>query len=302
MKREDCRCFYQGGFTTSLLAALLVLNASGSQVMADTAGDNSESTVFRPADMVVTATRIEQSSMDVPFFTSAITRDEIEEMGARKLSEALRSVPGLQIGVQGNAYPHIEVRGFRDTKDLAVLIDGVPFRQINGSADLTMVPLDIVERIEFVKGPGSSIWGRGAVAGTLNIITRPAETSRKQAVLQVGGGSWNTFDGSAKGFLPYAKGYVMLNAGGSATDGFQDRTDRDAANAMFSLNHSLSDMVSIGVQGLYSKVDANRGSTVPLINGEPAYDVEPSDNYGIDGAVYEGEYLGLSVVPELELS
>lgn len=186
-------------------------------------------------------------------------------------------------------------------KDLAVLIDGVPFRQLNGSADLTMIPLSIVERIEFVKGPGSSIWGRGAVAGTLNIMTTPADTSRKQAQFQAGGGNWNTFEGGAKGLLPYEKGYAMLNLGGSTTDGFQDWTDRDAANAMFSLDHQFSGLFSLGAQGLYSKVDASRGSTIPLINGEPAYGVESSDNYGIDGATYEGEYQGLSVVPTLEL-
>jgi len=121
-------------------------------------------------EVVVTATKVEQNTMDVPFFASVVTREEFEKMGATTIEEALRSVPGLQIGTQGNAFPHIEVRGFRDTKDLAVLIDGVPFRQLNGSADLTMIPLSIVERIEFVKGPSSSIWGRGAVAGILNII------------------------------------------------------------------------------------------------------------------------------------
>lgn len=172
-------------------------------------------------EMVVTATKIEQGIMDVPFFVSEVTRADFEKMGATTLEEALRSVPGLQIGTQGNAYPHIETRGFRDTKDLSVLIDGVPFIQLNGSADLIMIPLSIVERIEFVKGHSSSIWGRGAVAGVLNIITRPADVSNFQTKVQGGVGSFNTFRSNARLMAPYSDGcYGMLNVGVSTTDGF----------------------------------------------------------------------------------
>lgn len=285
-----------------MLALLLIYPLAGAPAAAQTEESAQDNNAVRLDEMVVSATKIEQDTMDVPFFVSTVTRKDFEKMGARTLVEALRSIPGLQIGTQGNAYPHIEVRGFRDTKDLAVLIDGVPFRQINGSADLTMIPLSIVERIEFVKGPGSSIWGRGAVAGTLNIITKPADTSRMQAKVQAGGGSWNTFEAGVRGVLPYEKGYAMLNLGASTSDGFQDETGRDASNALFSLNHRFGGMFSLDVQGLFSKVDANRGSTVPLINGEPAYGVESSDNFGVEGAKYQGEYKGLTVSPQLELA
>ena len=230
--------------------------------MAKTSGEEGKKEAVKSSEMVVTATKIEQSPMDVPFFTSVVTRDDFEKMGAKNLIEALRSIPGLQIGVQGNAYPHIEVRGFRDTKDLAVLIDGVPFRQVNGSADLTMIPLGIVERIEFVKGPGSSIWGRGAVAGTLNIITVPEDTSRMQAKVQAGGGSWNTFQGDAKGLLPYKQGYVLFEPG----DLHHGRLSGTAPTATPPTRCSTGATASAASsawawQGLFSKVDANRGST-----------------------------------------
>jgi outer membrane cobalamin receptor len=142
MKRK-LLLFIPRRLSACLMMTLLVLALTGTQGMAATIENDEEKTAANSADMVVTATKIEQSSMDVPFLTSSVTREEIEKMGAKNLNEALRSIPGLQIGVQGNAYPHLEVRGFRDTKDLAVLIDGVPFRQLNGSADLTMIPLSI---------------------------------------------------------------------------------------------------------------------------------------------------------------
>lgn len=265
-------------------------------------GESDKAAPTEEMEIIVTATKIEQNIMDVPFFVSKVSREDFEKMGATTLEEALRSVPGLQIGTQGNAYPHIETRGFRDTKDLAVLIDGVPFRQLNGSADLTMIPLNIVERIEFVKGPSSSIWGRGAVSGVLNIITKPDDVSSLQTKVQMGGGSFNTFQGNARLVAPYSdSSYGMVNAGVSTSDGFQDDTDRDAQNALMHMNHKFTDTFSIGAQFLFTKVDAKRGSIIPLIDGDPAYDVDQEDNFGIDGAKYEGEYYAFSLLPSLNL-
>ena len=253
-------------------------------------------------DMVVTATRAVKNRMDLPFNTSVVTRKDIENMGATTLEHALRKIPGLQIGTQGNAYPHIEVRGFRDTKDLAVLINGIPFRQVNGSADITMIPLDIVERIEFVKGPTSAIWGRGAVAGTLNIITIPDDVKENQMDVATRGGSFNTYGGSARGLLAYDKGFGVISGGASTSDGFQDRTDRDTQNALATLDHSFSEKFSIGLQALFSNVDAKRGSTIPIVNGEPMAGVSREDNFGIDGAAYEGKYQSFTLSPKLTLS
>lgn len=253
-------------------------------------------------DMVVTATRISQDRMDVPFNVTVVTREDIRQMGATTLEHALRMVPGLQIGTQGNAFPHIEVRGFRDTKDLAVLINGIPFRQVNGSADLTMIPVNLVERIEFVKGPSSSIWGRGAVAGTLNIITVPDDLSRKQAGVAARAGSFNTYGADGRALVPYDKGYVMFNGGASVSSGFQDNTDRDTGNAMVTLEHRVSDLFSTGLQAVISHVDAKRGSTIPIVDGAPMAGVDREDNFAIDGAAYEGKYQALTISPRLTLS
>jgi outer membrane receptor protein involved in Fe transport len=253
-------------------------------------------------DLVVSSSRYEQSRMDVPANTTTITREDIENSGARTLSEALRAVPGLQIGTQGNAYPHIAVRGFRDTKDLAILIDGVPFRQVGGSADLTMLPLNIVERIEFVKGPGSAIWGRGAVGGVLNIITKPADASQQSADVEMSIGSFGTYETSTRGVLPWKDGYALVNLARGMTDGFQDNTDKDTANAMLQVHQKLSDRFSMTAQFLHSYVDANRGSTTPLVNGEPAYGVGIEDNYAVPGAKFHGVYDSLTLAPQVELA
>ncbi len=306
MKEESAvRKGMQGFINRTMLLASMLFMLFGlslaSAVYAEETREEGVSKHVTLAPVVVSATKTEENTMEVPFFATVITRDDFEKMGAQTIEEALRSVPGLQIGTQGNAYPHIEVRGFRDTKDLAVLIDGIPFRQVNGSADFTMLPLGIVERIEFIKGPSSSIWGRGAVAGVLNIVTKPDDVSKLQAKVQAGGGSFGTFRGDGRGILPYEDGYLMLNVGGSISDGFQDGTDRDAGNVLLQLSHNFTRKFGVEAQYLFSSVNANRGSIIPLIDGEPAYGVEVDDNFGIDDAKYDGQYHSLTVSPRLEL-
>ncbi len=252
-------------------------------------------------DVVVSVSRYEQNVMEVAANTTTVTRKDIEEMGARTLLEALRAVPGLQIGTQGNAFPHISVRGFRDTKDLTVLINGIPFRHVDGSADLTMLPLNIVERIEFVKGPGSAIWGRGAVGGTLSIFTTPAKTDEQSLDVALSAGSFNTYEGSARGLLPWENGYALVSMDRGTTDGFQDDTGKQTANALIQIHQDFNEMFTLDGQYLHSYVDASRGSTIPLVNGQPMAGVDITDNFAIDGAKFHGVYNALTLSPKVKL-
>ena len=136
-----------------------------------------------------------------------------------------------------------------------------------------MLPLNIVERIEFVKGPGSAIWGRGAVGGVLNIITTPNDLSKKSIDMMASFGSFQTYEGGLRGFLPYKNGYAMVNLGGGSTEGFQTETDKQKMNSLLQVNHNFSEMVTLTGQYLHSYVDAQRGSITPLLNGQPAYGV-----------------------------
>jgi outer membrane receptor protein involved in Fe transport len=118
-------------------------------------------------EFVETVSKVREEAIRTPFFVSEVTGEEIRRTGALTFEEALRSVPGLQHGTQGNAFTRISTRGLRDTADVLVLLDGVPFRQLNGAADLAMLPVPALQGVEFVKGPASSMYGRSAVGGVM---------------------------------------------------------------------------------------------------------------------------------------
>lgn len=126
-------------------------------------------------DVVVTGTRSPESSQRSVVPTRVVTRDEAERGGATNVAEALANQLGVQ--VNASAYDHlgnpagIQIQGF-DGERVLILIDGERvIGDTGGVLDLESLPLTDVERIEFVTGPTSSLYGTGAIGGVVNIIT-----------------------------------------------------------------------------------------------------------------------------------
>jgi iron complex outermembrane receptor protein len=122
-----------------------------------------------------------------------ITREDIRRAGAGSLPEALRLAPGLQVARVTARDWSITSRGFAEQSPnkLLVLIDGrAVYSPLFAGVfwDVQDVPLEDVDRIEVILGPGATLWGSNAVNGVINVITRPAADSRG-GVLAVRGGT-----------------------------------------------------------------------------------------------------------------
>src|ERR1043166_110394 len=128
------------------------------------------------ANVVVTATGTAQRADEVAKVVSTLDAQEIDAKHTLTLSEALRGTPGLRVQQQGSpgALTSLRIRGERNF-DTALLLDGLRVRDasdINGSAvslfaDLVPVALD---RVEILRGAGSSIYGTHAIGGVINLI------------------------------------------------------------------------------------------------------------------------------------
>ena len=128
---------------------------------------------------VVGASKYEQKQSEVAAAASVITRDEIRAFGWRTLSEALSSLPGIH-STYDHQYSLIGARGFGLPGDLNTRI----LLTINGNRVNDAVfdsgptgrafplDLDLVERIEFIPGPGGAVYGQNAMLGVVNVITR----------------------------------------------------------------------------------------------------------------------------------
>jgi outer membrane cobalamin receptor len=125
------------------------------------------------------ASRFAQPIIEAPAAVTIVTARDIRDFGYRSLSDVLRSVRGLHVTYDRN-YSYLGARGFGRTGDFngrfLLLVDGMRLNDpvYDSAAIGTDFPLDleIIDRIEIVRGPGSSVYGNNAVFGIINVITR----------------------------------------------------------------------------------------------------------------------------------
>jgi iron complex outermembrane receptor protein len=129
---------------------------------------------------VTTASRTESNVADTPAAVSVITAEDLRRSGARNLPEALRLVPGMQVAQIESDKWAVSSRGYdgRFANQMQVLVDGrsVYSTLFSGTPwEMLNIPLEEVDHIEVIRGPGGCAWGSNAVSGVVNIITKPAE-------------------------------------------------------------------------------------------------------------------------------
>lgn len=125
--------------------------------------------------VVVTASRRLQRLKDVPVATELVSRREIRESGAPDLSAVLIERTGVTLQGGHPSGAGVMIQGFGSERVL-VLLDGQPFiGRLSGQLDLSRIPTSMIERIEVVKGPQSTLYGSEAMGGVVNVITRSPE-------------------------------------------------------------------------------------------------------------------------------
>jgi outer membrane receptor protein involved in Fe transport len=134
---------------------------------------------LRQIEEVEAASRTAEAVEDAPSSVSVIPRQEIQAMGYPTIAEAMRGVRGVFVS-DDRFYPTVGFRGFSQLGNygnrVLVLINGQPTNDNWGFFSFTgydaRVDLEDVERIEVVRGPGSVLYGTGAVSGAINVVTR----------------------------------------------------------------------------------------------------------------------------------
>ena len=129
------------------------------------------------APVVVTASRFPNDPSMMPIGASVITADEIRSAGVNNVNEAVRKIGGVQ-GRQssyGTQDFDLDLRGFgaAGNQNMVVLVDGIRLSENEQAvAMLSSIPIDMVERIEIIRGGSSVLYGDGATGGVIHIITK----------------------------------------------------------------------------------------------------------------------------------
>jgi len=141
---------------------------------------------------VVSVSKTQQKLSHTASAIFVITQEDIRRSGALNIPDLLRMAPGIDVAqINANNWA-IGVRGFngRFSNKLLVMVDG---RSVYTSSfggvfwDVLDLPLEDIERIEVIRGPGGSVWGANAVNGIINIITKKASETQGAQVTTGGG-------------------------------------------------------------------------------------------------------------------
>ena len=124
------------------------------------------------------ASRKESTAREAPGVVTVITRDQIQKSGARDLIDILRLVPGFNVNYDVYGAYGVSIRGlWANEGKVLVLMDGIPLNE-EGYGTFQYghhIPVDVIERIEIMRGPGSAMYGDSAELGVISIKTRQPE-------------------------------------------------------------------------------------------------------------------------------
>lgn len=179
----------------SLVGACVLASA------AHTAAQASESdALLGLPETISIATGRAQNINTAPAVANLITAEQIRNSGIRDIPEALRLVPGMHVGMNMTYGMNIGVRGFTfmANEGILYLLDGVPMPTVmldHSMAALGTIPIDMVDRIEVTRGPGSVVFGADAFSAVINVITKKTPDGN---LVAASGGSWDTAKGRAR--------------------------------------------------------------------------------------------------------
>ncbi|RMG11470.1 MAG: TonB-dependent receptor [Deltaproteobacteria bacterium] len=129
-----------------------------------------ELALFTQEDPVTLATLDSQSVTRAPAIVSVISDEEMRAMGARTLVEVLKTIPGLEVSRDVQGFWRLAVRGIRSDAEVLLLYDGHRLGNLYDARQLYELPVEHLERVEVIRGPGSALYGTGAFLAVVNLV------------------------------------------------------------------------------------------------------------------------------------
>ena len=218
------------------------------------------------ADIVVTARKREESLQDVPVAISAVTGDTLEARGITSVREAAVLTPGLNINSDGAGRAFVAIRGVGVTlvqsvqPGVGLFIDGI----YQPNTAYLNNPIVDVERIEVLRGPQGTLYGKNTLGGAINVISRqPSNELRVRGLASYAGpdDSW-LVSGSISGPIIDDKLQVRVAAAHREQEGFLTNTviggnanplNTDTLNA--TIRARPGGDVTLTINGYYDWVD-----------------------------------------------
>jgi outer membrane cobalamin receptor len=195
--------------------------------------------------VVVTATRTPAAAGDTGASISSLESAQLETMRPVAADDAVRFLPGAVVNTAGQrgGLSSLFVRGGDSTYN-RVIVDGVTINEPGGTFDFGTLPLTQANRVEFLRGAQSTLYGSDAMTSVVQVFTRTGSTATPELQLGADGGNFSTANGyasvaGARGFYDYNLFGDQFDTNGSGiNDGYSD--SMQGANVGTALNDKVS--------------------------------------------------------------
>lgn len=188
-------------------------------------------------EFISIATGVEQPLHKAPAVVSVLTKKEIERIGATDIDEVLETVPGLHVARDAAGYnPQYTFRGIsaQYSPQVLMLINGIPITNLfQGDRNLVWggMPVQAIEKIEVIRGPGSALYGADAFAGVINIVTMEADGEESfEAGVRYGTHNTKDYWFTGTGSIGELKYFGALES--HKTDGFDEKITSDQQSVL----------------------------------------------------------------------
>jgi iron complex outermembrane recepter protein len=209
-------------------------------------------------EVVVVASRFQESKLDVPVAIQVITKADIQNSAAMSLPEALHVLGGVNVrsvvGGQLGLYASVDLGGYgvTATQNTLIVVDGHRLNPIDSSEiDWSVIPLSSVERIELALGSAGVQFGAGATGGVIYITTNGKKADRTQLAAQAG--SFGTAQLSLNLERAIDDLSLKLHAGADHSDGWRDNSQVNSQNVSVKATKDLGATGSVFAEAVISQ-------------------------------------------------
>lgn len=226
-----------------------IMTIAAAAVVAVSAGAQTDSLHLN--DVVVTGARYATTARNIPMTVSVVGREKLtENQRINVLPTLAEQVPGLFVtqrgmmgfGVSDGAAGGINLRGISaGTGQLMVLIDGHPqYQGVFGHSIGDSYQTMMTERVEVLRGPASVLYGSNAMGGVINIVTRGMKEDGVRTHVNLGAGSWGTFQSEVSNQLRKGKFSSTVAAQYSRSDNHRPNMGFEQYGGYVKLGYDLS--------------------------------------------------------------
>jgi len=266
-------------YLTSLLFCSLITNAQENDQKVDTL-----------REVIVSSSRI-----DLPFKENSrtiqiVTAEDIKKLGITNVADALQQLAGVDVRRQGvngmQADLYIRGGGFDQT---LLLIDGIKVDDPQtGHHTLNLaLPIEVIKRIEVIKGPAARIFGQNAFTGAVNIVTKDVEEN--SLIAKVQGGSFGQFIAEATGTVSLKESSHIVHFSKNFSEGYRHNTDFDNTNYVLK-NQFNKNKLPINLLTSYSERKFGANGFYGIPSATEQYEETQASLVGLSTVIKNGNF------------